>query len=51
MRIVADSHAPIWYGHDSPQLSQRARGVLHDAVAGDGLVLSVVSLVELWYVT
>ncbi len=51
MRVVADSHALIWYGHDSPQLSPRARAALHDALVGDGMVISVVSLVELWYVT
>ena len=41
----------VWYGHDSAKLSRRARDVLRDAIAGDGLVVSVVSLVELWYVT
>lgn len=51
MRVVADSHALVWYGHDSPRLSRRARAVLRDAIAGDGLVVSVVSVVELWYVT
>lgn len=51
MRVVADSHALVWYGHDSPQLSQRARGALHDAITGDGVVISIASLVELWYVT
>ena len=51
MRVIADSHALAWYGHGSPKLSRRARDVLRDAIAGDGLVVSVVSLVELWYVT
>ncbi len=51
MRVVADSHALVWYGHDSPKLSPRAGDALYDAIAGDGLVISVVSLVELWYVT
>jgi PIN domain nuclease of toxin-antitoxin system len=51
MRVVADSHALVWFGHDSPRLSQRARDVLDAAVAGDGVVVSVISLVELWYVT
>lgn len=51
MRVLADSHALVWYGHDSPKLSQRARAALGDAIATDGLVISVVSLVELWYVT
>ena len=51
MRVVADSHALVWYCHDSPQLSQPARSALHDAITGDGVVISIVSLVELWYVT
>lgn len=51
MRVVADSHALVWYGHDSPQLSQRARAALQDAITGEGVVISIVSLVELWYVT
>jgi PIN domain nuclease of toxin-antitoxin system len=51
MKVVADSHALVWYGHDSPRLSRRARDVLDEAVERDGLVVSVVSLVELWYVT
>jgi PIN domain nuclease of toxin-antitoxin system len=51
MRVVADSHALVWYGHDSRKLSQRARDVLDGAVGGEGVVISVISLVELWYVT
>ncbi|MDA8393222.1 MAG: PIN domain-containing protein [Actinomycetota bacterium] len=51
MRVVADSHAIVWYGHDSPRLSDRARETLDDAVASDGVVMSIVTLVELWYVT
>lgn len=51
MRVVADSHAIVWYGHDSPRLSDRARETLDDAVATDGVIISIVTLVELWYVT
>lgn len=51
MRVLADSHALVWYGHDSPKLASRAGDVLDKATAGNGLVISVVSLVELWYVT
>jgi PIN domain nuclease of toxin-antitoxin system len=51
VRVVADSHAIVWYGHDSPRLSDRARETLDDAVASDGVLLSIVTLVELWYVT
>lgn len=51
MRVVADSHAIVWYGHDSPRLSDRARETLDEAVATDGVIMSIVTLVELWYVT
>jgi len=51
VRAVADSDAIVWYGHDSPKLSDRAREALDDAVASDGVILSIVTLVELWYVT
>lgn len=51
MRVVADSHAIVWYGHDSDRLSERARAALDEAMAGDGVVLSIVTLVDLWYVT
>lgn len=51
MRVVADSHAIVWYGHDSPRLSGRAREILDEAVESDGVILSIVTLVELWYVT
>ena len=51
MRVVADSHAIVWYGHDSPRTSERARETLDAAVASDGVVLSIVTLVDPWYVT
>jgi len=51
VRVVADSHTIIWYGHDSPRLSDRAREALDEAVVSDGVILSIVTLVELWYVT
>jgi len=51
VRVVADSHTIIWYGHDSPRLSNRARETLDEAVGGDGVILSIVTLVKLWYVT
>ena len=51
MRVVADSHAIVWYGHDSPRLSDRARETLDEAVASDGVIMSIVTLVEPWYVT
>jgi len=51
VRVVADSHAIVWYGHDSPSLSGRARDTLDQAMESDGVVISIVTLVELWYVT
>jgi PIN domain nuclease of toxin-antitoxin system len=51
MKVVADSHALVWYGHDSSKLSSRASAVLDDATATDGIVVSVATLVDLWYVT
>lgn len=51
MRVVADSHAIVWYGHDSPRLSGRAQDTLDQAMTSDGVVISIVTLVELWYVT
>ncbi|MHB1773943.1 MAG: type II toxin-antitoxin system VapC family toxin [Acidimicrobiales bacterium] len=49
--MAADSHVIVWYGHDSPRLSDRARETLDEAVASDGVIMSIVTLVELWYVT
>ncbi|MHB8293922.1 MAG: type II toxin-antitoxin system VapC family toxin [Acidimicrobiales bacterium] len=51
MRVVADSHALVWFSQTSPQLSARASEALREAEAGDGIVVSVASLVDLWYVT
>lgn len=51
MRVVADSHAIIWYVQGSPRLSDRAAAALADAEASEGVVVSVATLVDLWYVT
>lgn len=51
MRVVADSHAVVWYVQGSPRLSGEAAAVLADAEATDGVVVSVATLVDLWYVT
>jgi len=37
VRVVADSHAIVWYDHDSPRQSDHARETLDE--------------IELWYVT
>lgn len=51
MKVVADSHALVWFGRGSPYLSTRADTVLREAEASDGIVVSVATLVDLWYVT
>lgn len=51
MRVVADTHALVWYAEDSPQLSPRAAAVLAQAEADEGIAVSVASLVDPWYVT
>ena len=51
MRVVADSHAIVWYVQGSPRLSDRAAAALADAEASEGVVVSVATLVDLWYVT
>lgn len=51
MRVVADSHAVFWYVRGSDRLSQSAADALRAAEASDGIVVSVATLVDLWYVT
>ena len=51
MKVVADSHALVWFTQGSPQLSPRAAEVLRQAEAGDGITVSVATLIDLWYVT
>lgn len=38
MKVVADSHVIVWYGHDSPRQSDRARETLHEAFVSDGVI-------------
>lgn len=51
MRVVADSHAIFWHLQRSAKLSERAAEALREAGASDGIIVSVVTLVDLWYVT
>ena len=51
MRLVADSHAVVWYAKGSPRLSAPARDALTGAETDGGIVVSVASLIDLWYVT
>ena len=51
MRVVADSHTIVWYVQDSVRLGADAAVALDDADASDGIVVSVATLADLWYVT
>lgn len=51
MRVVADSHAVVWHLAGSDRLSAAAATALAEAEATDGVVVSVASLIDLWYVT
>jgi PIN domain nuclease of toxin-antitoxin system len=51
VKLVADSHAVLWYTQASGRLSERAATALTEAEATDGVIVSVVSLLDLWYVT
>lgn len=51
MRVVADSHAIVWYLQGSPRLSELAASALSEAEDSDGIAVSVATLVDLWYVT
>jgi PIN domain nuclease of toxin-antitoxin system len=51
VRVVADSHAIVWQSQRSPELSDVAADALLDAEETDGVVVSVASLIDLWYVT
>ncbi|WP_167760861.1 type II toxin-antitoxin system VapC family toxin [Geodermatophilus sp. DF01-2] len=52
MRVVADTHALVWYLLDDPdrRLSPAALVALEDAESTDGISVSVASVVDLWYV-
>lgn len=51
MRVVADSHALVWFTQGSSQLSTTAADALRAAEASEGVVVSVATLIDLWYVT
>ncbi len=46
MRLVA-----VWYAQNSLQLSSAARDALDGVDADGGIVVSVATLIDLWYVT
>jgi PIN domain nuclease of toxin-antitoxin system len=52
VRVVADTHALVWYLLDDPdrRLSPAALTALERAESTDGIAVSVASVVDLWYV-
>jgi PIN domain nuclease of toxin-antitoxin system len=52
VRVVADTHALVWYLLDDPdrRLSPPALAALQEAESTDGIAVSVASVVDLWYV-
>jgi len=51
VRVLADSHAIVWHLRGSVQLSAPAASALVEAEVTDGVVVSVATLIDLWYVT
>lgn len=51
MRLVADSHAIVWFTSGSPRLSETARTALREAQREHVLTVSVATFLDLWYVT
>jgi PIN domain nuclease of toxin-antitoxin system len=51
VRVLADSHAVVWYLQGSDRLSAPAAQALAESEQTDGIVVSVATLVDLWYVT
>ncbi len=49
MKVVADSHALLYYLFTPDQLSDLALGTLGAAEDSDGVVVSTASLGDLWY--
>jgi PIN domain nuclease of toxin-antitoxin system len=51
LKVVADSHAIVWYLQGSDRLSRPAADALERAERTEGIVVSVATLIDLWYVT
>jgi PIN domain nuclease of toxin-antitoxin system len=49
--IVADTHALVWFVFSPELLSGRADESLRSAEEGDGVTVSVATLIDAWYVT
>ena len=51
MKVVADSHALVWHVAGSERLSPHAAEVLRSAEKSEGIVVSVGTFVDHWYVS
>ena len=51
MRVLADSHAIVWHLQGSDRLSATAVSALTEAETTDGVVVSIATIIDLWYVT
>ncbi|MGH9091005.1 MAG: type II toxin-antitoxin system VapC family toxin [Acidimicrobiales bacterium] len=51
MVVVVDSHALVWYLQGSERLSRPAREALEEGERSKGLVVSVATVIDLWYVS
>jgi hypothetical protein len=51
VRVVADSHAIFWHLQGSARLSAAAASALTEAETTGGVVISIATLIDLWYVT
>ena len=50
MRVTADSHAIVWHIQGSDRRSSVAANALIEAESTDGVIVSVATLIDLWYV-
>jgi PIN domain nuclease of toxin-antitoxin system len=51
VRVLADSHAIVWHLQGSERLSATAASALTEAETTDGVVVSIATMIDLWYVT
>lgn len=51
MAVVVDTHALVWYLNASPSLSEAARAAIAKAETASEVVVSVATLIDVWYVS
>lgn len=51
MRVLADSHAIVWHLQGSERISPAAATAIGEAETTEGVIVSVATLIDLWYVT